>query len=135
MTDTTIQNGSVVTSPDSILDTVKKMIGFESEYTDFDLDLVVHINTAFLTLQQLGVGPTNGFMITSKADTWGSFLGVDPNLNAVKTYIAQRVRLLFDPPTTSFAIDAIKESLKEIEWRLNVHADKEVPTSGEPVDG
>lgn len=133
MTDTTIQNGSVVTSPDSILDTVKKMIGFESEYTDFDVDLIVHINTAFMTLQQLGVGPTNGFMITSREETWGLFLGVDPNLNAVKTYIAQRVRMLFDPPGTSFAIDAIKESLKELEWRLNVHSDREVPV-GEPID-
>lgn len=106
---------------DSILTSVKKVLGIDEEYTAFDPDIIMHINAVFSTLQQLGIGPENGFSIVSKAETWSSFLGEDSNLNAVKTYVFLRVRLLFDPPATGFGLDAMREQVKEMEWRLNVY--------------
>ena len=104
---------------DSILDTTKKLLGFESDYTAFDLDIITHINTVFFTLTQLGVGPSQGFFITDKESTWEEFTGLD-NLNAVKSYMGLRVRLLFDPPTSSFAMESFKKQAEELEWRLHV---------------
>jgi hypothetical protein len=106
--------------PESILDKTKKMLGFESDYTDFDTDIIVHINAVFSTLHQLGIGPADGYMIESKANAWEEFTSGLPYSNAVKSYMYLRVRLLFDPPGTSFAIDAIKDQIKETEWRLSV---------------
>lgn len=111
---------------DSILDTIKKLLGIDPEYDVFDVDIITHINSLFLPLQQLGVGPDEGFMITDNASKWQDYLGDDKNLNAVKSLMALRVRLLFDPPATSFAIAAMEKVATEYEWRLNVHADKEV---------
>lgn len=108
---------------DSILNSTKKILGIEAAYTAFDLDVMTHINSVFLTLNQLGVGPVDGFMIEDETAQWGDFLGSNKNLNAVKTYVYLRVRLLFDPPTTSFTITALQEQLKELEWRLNVAVD------------
>lgn len=105
---------------DSILTSTKKILGIDASYTAFDVDILMHINSVFSTLNQLGIGPENGFAIEDDTSTWDSFLGTDPRLNSVKTYIYLRVRLLFDPPATSFAIEAFKEQAKELEWRLNV---------------
>src|SRR5690348_398765 len=80
----------------------------------------MHINTAFSMLNQLGVGPEAGFAIEDAVPTWDTFLGDDLRLNAVKTYVYLRVRLLFDPPSTSFVIEAINKQITELEWRLNV---------------
>lgn len=110
----------------SILNSIKKNIGVAEDYTVFDPTILMHINSVFSTLTQLGVGPSEGFMIEDNTADWPSFIGVDPRLNAVKTYVTLRVRLLFDPPETSFAITAIKEQIQELEWRLNVQSD--IPT-------
>lgn len=105
---------------DSILDTTKKLLGLDPDYTAFDLDIITHINSIFFTLNQLGVGPEKTFMILDKASKWEEFTGVE-DIQAVKSYMALKVRLLFDPPATSFAIDAMKKAAEEFEWRLNIH--------------
>lgn len=107
----------------SILQSTKKILGIAPEYQAFDLDVMTHINTAFSTLEQIGVGPVGGFMINDDFAEWGHFLGDDPRLNSVKTYVYLRVRLLFDPPTNSFTIGAMQEQVKELEWRLSVLVD------------
>lgn len=104
----------------SILTSIKKSLGIEEGYTAFDPDIVMYINTALSTLNQLGIGPVDGFQITDKTATWESLIGTDPRLNFVQTYVLLKVRLLFDPPATSFAIDAIKTQITEYEWRINV---------------
>jgi hypothetical protein len=105
----------------SILISTKKILGLAAEYKAFDLDVLTHINSAFSTLHQLGVGPDDGFAIEDEAAEWSDFL-LDNGapFNAVKTYIYLRVRLLFDPPTTSYASEALQHQVEELEWRLNV---------------
>jgi len=105
---------------DSILISTKKILGIDAAYTAFDVDIITHINSAFSTLNQLGIGPVEGFMIIDDTTTWNMLLDYDPRLNAVKSYVYLRVRLLFDPPTTSYLITAMKEQVQELEWRLNV---------------
>lgn len=105
----------------SILTSTKKILGIAEDYTAFDLDITTHINSAFSTLAQLGVGPTNGFMIEDKDDEWEDFLDTDdPQYNSVKSYLYLKVRQLFDPPTTSYLITAFEKQIQELEWRLNV---------------
>ena len=108
----------------SILDTVKKSLGLDSAYDAFDPDILLHINGVFFTLNQLGVGPIDGFSIDDNSITWDDYLGsTDKNLSVVKQYVFLREKLLVDPPTTSFAIDAIKKQIDELEWRLNVYVE------------
>lgn len=109
---------------DSILESTKKLLGYDPDYRAFDLDILIHINSVFSTLQQLGVGPEKGYSIDGPEDKWSDFLGTSNDINSVKSYIYQKVRLAFDPPATSFAIDAVKEQIREAEFRLNVAADK-----------
>lgn len=106
---------------DSILTSTKKVLGIADDYTAFDVDILMHINSVFSTLSQLGIGPETGFMIEDDTETWEDFLGTDLNLNQVKSYMYLRVRLMFDPPTTGHHVTALKEQVKEMEWRLNVH--------------
>lgn len=106
---------------ESILISTKKILGIEADYKAFDLDILTHINSAFNTLSDLGLGPEEGFMIEDEQATWGDFLEKDKRLNSVRTYIYLKVRLLFDPPTTSFAITAFEKQVSELEWRLNVY--------------
>lgn len=103
----------------SILTSTKKILGIASDYTAFDLDIITHINTVFSTLAQLGVGPATGFMIEDATAVWNDFILDDLQLNSVKTYVFLRVRLLFDPPSTSYLLDAYKQQIQELEWRLN----------------
>lgn len=109
---------------DSILNSVKKILGIAEDYTAFDVDILMHINTVFATLNQVGVGPIEGFMIEDDTSTWDAFLGTDPRRNNVKTYVYLRVRMLFDPPATSYLIDALKDQYKELEWRMNVYREE-----------
>lgn len=102
----------------SILKATKKNLGLGAEYTAFDLDVITHINAAFFSLYQLGLGPSDGFEIGGEDDTWGEFLAAGPALNATKTYIYLKVRSLFDPPGTPHHISAIKEQIEELEHRL-----------------
>jgi hypothetical protein len=110
----------------SILISTKKILGLAQDYTAFDPDVMIHINTAFSTLTQLGVGPAEGFMIEDETAVWDDFLVMTDDLqyNSIKTYVYLRVRMLFDPPATSFVIAALNEQIKELEWRLNVHREE-----------
>lgn len=110
---------------ESILTSIKKLLGLEESYEQFDQEIIIHINSVFGILTQLGVGPENGFSITDKTATWTSFLGNDStNLEGVKSYIYMKVRLIFDPPTATGVIDSYNRMINEFEWRLNVAADK-----------
>jgi len=105
----------------SILKSTKKILGLADDYDVFDLDIITHINTAFSTLYQLGVGPSDGFAIEDETPTWDDFIDGDISIvNACRTYVYLRVRLLFDPPPTSFALASMKEQLTEYEWRISV---------------
>ena len=105
---------------DRILPTIKKLLGLAESYEAFDVDVMLHINSAFGTLTQLGIGPVEGFMIEDAEAVWSTFLGDDLRLNSVKTYVYFRVRMIFDPPATSFVIEALTKQIQELEWRLNV---------------
>lgn len=107
---------------DSILTSVKKVLGIESSYTHFDEDIIIHINSAFFILNQLGVGSEEPFTIEDESATWRDFVS-GKELELVRSYVYLRVRLLFDPPTNSFAVDAIKKQIEEFEWRLEVGAE------------
>ena len=109
---------------DSILTSIKKLLGISEEYTQFDPDIILHINSVFFTLTELGVGPSGGFSITDKSDEWADYISDnDTLLNAVKTYMFLKVKLLFDPSLTSSVTELMKEEVKELEWRLNVYVD------------
>lgn len=109
---------------DSILNDIKKLLGIMESYEHFDVDIIIHINTAFSTLTQLGVGPSDGFSITNKTETWADFIGDDYlKFQSVKTYIYLKVRMIFDPPSNSSATEAIKSTISELEWRLNINAE------------
>ena len=105
---------------ESILESTKKILGIEADYTAFDMDIIMHINSALATLHQLGIGPDEGFMIEDVSAEWGDLLDDDPRLNQVKSYIYLKVRVVFDPPTTSFALAAFEKQIEEHEWRINV---------------
>lgn len=109
----------------SILTSTKKILGINGDYTVFDLDIITHINTAFSTLTQLGVGPDNGFMIEDAEAVWGDFIvETDHEYNSVKSYVFLKVRQLFDPPQTSYLISAMEKQIQELEWRLNTHREE-----------
>jgi hypothetical protein len=116
-------------NPQSILDSIKKVLGVDSEDEAFDIDIIMHINTVFGSLQQLGVGPITGFVIIDNTLLWSNYSPNMTLLAAVKSYVASKVRLIFDPPATSFAIDAIQKLCAELEWRLNIMAEQITPPS------
>lgn len=103
---------------ESILLSVKKLCGVAPEYKAFDDDFILWINAALSDVNQLGVGPAEGFEIEDEFSEWIEFLGDSPIYNRVKTYVAKHVRLSFDPPNTSFGIQMIKEQLEEQAWRI-----------------
>ena len=108
---------------ESILTSIKKLLGIAEEYTQFDADLIMHINSVFSILTQLGVGPSNGFSIEDDRATWDEFIPEGQNVELVKSYIHLKVKLLFDPPLTSAVIEAMNKNIGEFEWRLNVAAE------------
>lgn len=112
---------------DSILLSVKKVLGVDSSYDVFDPDIIMHINSVFMTLQQLGVGPDDGFSIEDDTATWSDFFGTGRRYNAVQSYVYLRVRLLFDPPGTPYLIEAMKAQMAEMEWRLEVARTPAIP--------
>lgn len=110
---------------ESILVSVKKMLGIDPEYDPFDTDITILINSALATLTQIGIGPADGFYITGSDETWSDFLGdSERRLQSVKTYVYIKVKLIFDPPGSSFVMSALEEQAKELEWRLNVRAEE-----------
>ena len=108
---------------ESILTSIKKLLGITEEDDSFDFDIIMLINSAFVTLQQLGVGPSEGFSIEDDTATWSDFMPDDKAVNTARQYIWLKVKMVFDPPTSSFVMDAIKHEIAENEWRLMVHAD------------
>jgi hypothetical protein len=117
---------------DSILNTTKKALGLDESYTAFDPEIIMHINSVFSTLNQLGVGPELGFQITDASQEWTTFLEDDFRLNNVKTYMYLRVRLLWDPPTTSYTITAFDSQVKELEWRILTYKEQVNWTDPDP---
>lgn len=107
---------------DSILISIKKLLGPTPEYEHFDPDIITHINTAFFVLNQLGVGPDKPFSIKDDTAVWDDFM-TSGDLEMVKTYIYEYVKRAFDPPSNSSHLNALKEDMKEMEWRLNVQVD------------
>lgn len=105
---------------ESILTSVKKALGIAAEYTHFDPDLIMHINSVFSILNQLGVGPEEGFMISNEYNTWSEFIADNPKLEFVKSYMYLKVKLLFDPPTSSAVAESTKRLTDELEWRISV---------------
>ena len=107
----------------SILTSIKKMLGVAEDYTEFDEDITTHINSVFLNLTQLGVGPEEGFMIGDDTAEWEDFINDSIQLQAVKTYVYLKVKLLFDPPLSSSVTESINRMIAELEWRLNAAVD------------
>lgn len=114
---------------DSILNTTKKMLGLAEDLTVFDLDIITHINSVFVTLQQLGVGPKTGFWVESDGTDWSEYTEDRALLNNIKSYMFLRVRLLFDPPQTSYLVASLDEQRKELEWRIEVMTSTEASLS------
>ena len=108
---------------ESILNSVKKQIGFDEAYEHFDQDLILLINSALSVMTQVGVGPQEGFYITGDSAVWSDFLDDDPRLEMVKEYVFLRAKVVFDPPQSGSVLDAYKERIQELEWRANVVAD------------
>lgn len=102
----------------SILICIKRLLGLEADYTQFDPDIIVHINSAFSTLNQLGIGPTEAFSIASDVAVWGDFIEDRKDIELIKTYIYLKVRLAFDPPMTGYLVEALKSQILEYEWRM-----------------
>ena len=114
-----------MTVNDSILTSIKKLLGIDEGYNAFDTDIIIHITSVLMHLNQLGVGPEQPFSITGDSETWADFLGDKvTEFEAVKTFIYIKVRLIFDPPTNSFVVDAYDKTAKEYEWRLIVQAER-----------
>ena len=110
---------------ESILTSIKKLIGITEDYKHFDTDLIIHINSVFMILSQMGIGPDNGFSITDETTTWNDYLPEDnKNFEAVKTYMHLKTRIVFDPPQSSSTMEAMKQTISELEWRLNVEAEQ-----------
>lgn len=109
---------------ESILTSIKKLLGVPEDYDHFDADIIMHINTVFTILTQLGVGPSKGFRIEDETTTWDEFVSTDSLLyESVKSYIFLKVKLLFDPPLSGTVIESYNRQISELEWRLNVTAD------------
>lgn len=110
---------------ESILLSIKKLMGILDTETHFDTDLIIHINSAFTTLMQLGLGDKEGFRITGEENTWSEFTQDYDQIESVKTYIYLKTKLVFDPPLNASLMESFKETIKELEWRLNVLVDKD----------
>lgn len=114
---------------DSILMTIRKLVCGNPYADHFDTDLLVHINACFSVLNQLGVGPENGFVVTDETQSWSSYIADNYILNMVKTYVTLKVKKIFDPPLTSSVLEAMDKEISQLEWRLNVAVDPVKPTS------
>lgn len=115
---------------DSILTSVKKIIGISEEDESFDTDLIMHINSVLMILNQLGVGPEDGFSITDKSAVWTDVIGDNKLIEATKTFVGLKVRLIFDPPTSSAVLDSINKTISELEWRINIMVENKANATG-----
>lgn len=105
---------------ESILTSIKKQLGIEEEYTHFDSDIIMHINSVLAILTQLGVGSPDGFSISDDSSTWKDFMGEDKKFEFVKSYVHLKVKLLFDPPLSSAVMESINRMISELEWRMDL---------------
>lgn len=112
---------------ESILTSIKKLLGIEEEYEHFDADIIIHINSAFSILNQIGVGPVNGFSIIDKSSTWDQYSLDAASIELVKQFVYLKVKLIFDPPLSSSVMEAIKQTVSELEWRLSITAGSPKP--------
>lgn len=110
---------------DSILNTIKKMLGIPDEYDVYDADIIAHINTVIFSLRQMGIRSDDHFVVTCELETWNDYLGDTRRFEAVKTYIYMRVKQVFDPSNSSAMTSAIDKQIEELEWRLSVEASEE----------
>lgn len=108
---------------ESILISIKKLLGIAADYTNFDTDIIIHINSAFMILNQLGLGPKEGFSIENDKNIWSEFVQDMDKFSAVKTYVYLKVKMVFDPPLGSAVMESMKQSINELEWRLNVQSE------------
>lgn len=108
---------------ESILTSIKKLLGITEEYEHFDQDLIIHINSVLSILTQLGVGPSDGFSISDKTATWNDFIADDTQLEQIKSYVYMKVRLLFDPPLSTAVSESINRMISELEYRIFVTID------------
>ena len=112
-----------LTATESILASIKKLLGIEDSYQAFDTDVIFGINSALMALHQIGVGPEDGLSITDRETAWSALLTNTKKIESAKSYIHLKVKLLFDPPTSSAVIEAMKEEIKESAWRLMVQTE------------
>lgn len=119
---------------ESILKSIKKLLGISDEETNFDSDIIMHINSVFAILNQMGVGPSKCFEIVDDTAVWNDFIEDDASYNNIKTYIYMKVRLMFDPPMSSSVLSAMERQISELEWRLNVNASTELTEEGNDED-
>ena len=108
---------------DSILTSIKKLLGIAEDYEHFDQDLIIHINSVLSVLTQLGVGPSEGFSIEDENATWNDFIPEDKRLSSIRSYVYMKVKLLFDPPLSSSVMESMNRMISEFEWRLNATAE------------
>jgi hypothetical protein len=108
---------------ESILTSIKKLLGIAEEYTHFDADLIMHINSVFSILTQIGVGPPEGFSIKDESSVWGDFVPEKSKWELIKSYTYMKVKILFDPPLISSVIESMNRMISELEWRIQVAAD------------
>ena len=116
---------------ESILTSIQQLLGITEDYEHFDSDLIMHINSVFSILTQLGVGPSEGFSIKDKTDVWSDFIPDDPRLESVKSYVYMKVKLLFDPPLSSTVMESTNRMISEFEWRLNVQSETKNQNGGD----
>lgn len=116
---------------ESILTSIKKLLGIAEDYNHFDADIIIHINSVFMILNQLGVGPSNVFSIANDESTWNDFLPDNTNLEAIKTYMYLKVKLIFDPPTSGIVTESMNKLISEYECRLNIAAESSPLNNGE----
>lgn len=118
---------------ESILTSIKKLLGIAEEYTHFDADLIMHINSVFSILTQIGVGPAEGFSIKDESSVWSDFVPEKSKWELIKSYMYMKVKLLFDPPLNSAVIESANRIISEFEWRILVAAESEKTIEEEEI--
>ena len=121
--------------PNSILVNIKKLLGIEADEKAFDVDVITDINSMFMTLNQLGVGPADVFSIEDDTAVWTDFVANIAKVAAVKSYIHLKVKMIFDPPTASTVLDAMTRVISEMEWRLMIQVEEPLPDIPILVEG
>lgn len=116
---------------DSILLSIKRLLGVSEDCEHFDDEIIMHINSVLVILNQLGVGPPGGFIVTDTRQTWSMFIPNRTDIEFIKTYVFMKVKLIFDPPQSSSAIESMNRVISELEWRINVAVDPGETTEGE----